>query len=37
MDILSYDNRVENCDVLITGEGKLDRQSLEGKVVYGVL
>jgi glycerate 2-kinase len=34
----SYDlaNEIQNCDLVITGEGSLDWQSLRGKVVAGV-
>jgi len=27
----------KKCDLIITGEGRVDRQTLEGKVVKGVI
>lgn len=35
-DITSLEEKVASCDVVITGEGKLDAQSLSGKVVEHV-
>ena len=35
-DEINLDERVENCDVVITGEGLLDSQSFAGKVVGGM-
>ncbi len=37
LDMVDYDNLVNNYDVVITGEGKIDRQSLDGKVVFQVI
>lgn len=37
LDSLDFDSRIEGADLIITGEGKIDRQSLMGKVTYGVL
>jgi glycerate kinase len=34
---LALDERLEAADVVVTGEGYLDAQSLDGKVVGGVL
>lgn len=34
---LNLDERVKNADIVISGEGKLDKQSFKGKVVSGVL
>lgn len=36
LDTVGFDNLLENADVVFTGEGKLDGQSLQGKVVVGV-
>lgn len=36
LDILEFDDLLEDCDLVITGEGRLDMQSLRGKVIYGV-
>lgn len=36
LDFIHFDELLEDCDYVITGEGKLDRQSLGGKVVVGV-
>ncbi|MDD8048875.1 MAG: glycerate kinase [Thomasclavelia sp.] len=36
MDITDFDNHVKDCDLVITGEGRLDIQSLNGKVPIGV-
>lgn len=29
--------KIKNCDLVITGEGKLDSQSLQGKVISGII
>lgn len=34
--ILKLENKIETADIIISGEGSLDNQSLEGKVVSGV-
>lgn len=34
---LDFERKLEGADLIITGEGRLDRQSLMGKVVSGVL
>ena len=36
LDTVDFDGRVRGCDLVITGEGRLDSQSLGGKVVSGV-
>jgi glycerate kinase len=35
-DAVGFDERLRNADCLITGEGRLDRQSVMGKVIGGV-
>jgi len=36
MKLLNYDQALLGVDIVITGEGKLDSQTLEGKVISGV-
>jgi len=36
LDVVGFDSLLENADLVFTGEGKIDRQSLRGKVVAGV-
>lgn len=36
LDVLDFDRLAKDADVIITGEGQLDAQSLRGKVVFGV-
>lgn len=36
MELIDFEHLVKQVDWVITGEGKLDRQSLKGKVVLGV-
>lgn len=36
LDQLRFDERLRGCDLVVTGEGRLDSQSLRGKVVAGV-
>ena len=36
LDLVDYDNLIKNYDVVITGEGKIDSQSLGGKVVFRI-
>ena len=36
LDVTKFDAHAANADLVITGEGKLDSQSLRGKVVIGV-
>lgn len=37
LDTLKFDNNIKGADLIITGEGKIDSQSLRGKVLSGVL
>ena len=36
LDITGFDEHLKGADLVLSGEGKLDRQSLRGKVVIGV-
>ena len=36
-EILNFDELIEDCDIIITGEGKFDIQTFEGKAVKGVI
>jgi len=36
LDMSGFDNNLEKTDILITGEGSIDAQTLEGKAPYGV-
>lgn len=36
LDMLSFDEKVRDADLVITGEGKMDSQSLMGKLPFGV-
>jgi glycerate kinase len=36
LDLINFDQMIENTDLIFTGEGKIDGQSLRGKVVIGV-
>ena len=36
LQTVGFDGMLENADCVFTGEGKLDAQSLRGKVVVGV-
>ena len=37
LEAVRFRERLAECDLVITGEGKADRQTLTGKVPYGVL
>lgn len=37
LDALDFNNKIEGADLIITGEGKADRQTLMGKVPSGIL
>lgn len=37
LDVLDFDRRAADYDLIVTGEGRLDSQSLGGKVVSGVV
>ena len=36
LDLVGYEKRLENVDIVITGEGRTDRQSSCGKVLQGI-
>ena len=36
LDIVDFDSALKGCDGVISGEGRLDSQSLSGKVIYGI-
>ena len=36
LDMIRYEDILKDCDIIFTGEGKLDEQSLSGKAVIGV-
>ncbi|HHU24272.1 MAG: glycerate kinase [Bacilli bacterium] len=36
LDLVDFENLIKDFDYLITGEGKIDRQSLAGKVIIGI-
>lgn len=36
LDIIDFDNKVTDADIVITGEGKIDNQTLGGKAPYGI-
>ncbi|MBR5429599.1 MAG: glycerate kinase, partial [Firmicutes bacterium] len=36
LDTVAFDSLISDADVIFTGEGKIDSQSLRGKVVIGV-
>lgn len=36
LDITDFDNKVTDADIVITGEGKIDKQTLGGKAPYGI-
>lgn len=36
LDLIDFENVAKDCDLIITGEGKLDTQSLKGKTVIGI-
>lgn len=37
LDAIKFDSLIEGCDLVITGEGKIDRQTIMGKAPSGVL
>ena len=37
LDLVNYESLIDNYDLIITGEGKIDYQSLSGKVPMGIL
>lgn len=36
LDTINFDNIIKDADLIITGEGKFDSQSVRGKVPYGI-
>ena len=36
LDLIDFDNLIKNADMIFTGEGQIDSQSLNGKVVIGI-
>ena len=36
LDLVDFDGKLKDCDLVITGEGRFDGQSIRGKVVSGV-
>lgn len=36
LDIVKFDELLEGCDLVFTGEGRLDHQSIDGKAISGV-
>ena len=37
LDAIGFDSIIENADLIITGEGRVDSQTLTGKTPFGVL
>lgn len=37
LDAVKFDELLKGCDLVITGEGRMDRQTISGKAPYGVL
>lgn len=37
LDAIDFDNKITGADLVFTGEGKIDSQSLSGKTPYGIL
>ena len=37
LDIINYEKLIKDCDIIITGEGRLDFQSFHGKVIDGII
>ncbi|WP_353894068.1 glycerate kinase [Proteinivorax hydrogeniformans] len=36
LDLMDFDKKIADCQFVITGEGKMDKQTLAGKVPYGI-
>ncbi|MBQ1250094.1 MAG: glycerate kinase [Clostridia bacterium] len=36
LDTVGFDGLLEGCDMVFTGEGRIDGQSLRGKVIFGI-
>ncbi|WP_281756761.1 glycerate kinase family protein [Succinatimonas hippei] len=37
LDMVEFDHRIEGADLVITGEGRIDSQSVHGKVISGIV
>jgi glycerate kinase len=37
LDITNFDHIISNADYIITGEGKIDKQTLDGKTILGIV
>ena len=37
LDLVDFENLVKEADCIITGEGRVDSQTLEGKIISGIL
>lgn len=37
LDIANFDNTIMDADIVVTGEGKSDHQTMMGKVAHGVM
>lgn len=37
LDMVEFDRRIEGADLVITGEGRIDSQSVHGKVISGIV
>ncbi|MBQ0161631.1 MAG: glycerate kinase [Treponema sp.] len=37
LDLCNFDERIKDCDYIVTGEGSFDYQSLMGKVIGGII
>lgn len=37
LDVINYDNLYKDYDLIITGEGKIDSQSMQGKVISSII
>lgn len=37
LELLHFDERAEGCDLIVTGEGRIDNQTLRGKAPHGIL
>ncbi|QCR33487.1 glycerate kinase [Lysinibacillus sp. SGAir0095] len=37
LDVMKYNEKIQGADMVVTGEGKSDRQTLHGKAPFGVL
>lgn len=36
MDLTDFEKKLKNVDLVVTGEGRLDAQTLHGKLIYGI-